>query len=278
MEQLRIFTRHEIHALGLSNRQIARAVTEGTLLRPRKGRYLLAGAPADVVSAVGVGGRLTCVSELKRQGVFLIDAPDRVHVHLADNASRLGPRNDSRPKLHWQSLSREPHPQATSVLMVDALIHAVQCLDAQAAVVALDSALNKRLVRKEDLGEIFRALPRRYRRLRRRVDGRAESGTETIVRLMIRSLGYRVELQVAISGVGRVDMIVDGWLVVECDSRAHHSDWETQRADRRRDQKLAQRGYAVYRPIAEDILYHPDEVLRALEGMIGAWRSRSGLR
>ena len=218
------------------------------------------------------------MSELKRRGVFLIEAPDRVHVHLEKNASRLGGRVEPRPKLHWQSLSREPHPQATSVHVVDALIHAVQCLDAQAAVVALDSALNKRLIREEDLAEIFRALPRGYRRLRRRVDGRAESGTETIVRLMIRSLGYRVKLQVAISGVGRVDMIVDGWLVVECDSKAHHSDWETQRADRRRDQQLAQRGYAVYRPIAEDILYHPDEVQRALQGMIGAWRSRGGSR
>lgn len=274
MEELHILNRQEIHAFGLSNRQIARAVTERTLLRPRKGRYLLGGAPADVVAAVGVGGRLTCVSELRKRGVFLIEAPDRVHVHLERNASRLGGSKDSRPKLHWQSLSREPHPHAPSVLMVDALIHAVQCLDAQAAVVALDSALNKRLIREEDLGEIFRALPRGYRRLRRRVDGRAESGTETIVRLMIRSLGSRVKLQVAISGVGRVDMVVDGWLVVECDSKAHHSDWETQRADRRRDQQLAQRGYAVYRPIAEDILYHPEEVLRALRGMIDAWRSR----
>ncbi len=100
------------------------------------------------------------------------------------------------------------------------------------------------------------------------MDGRAESGSETLVRLMLRALGRRAELQVVIRGVGRVDLVVDGWLVIECDSKAFHSSWDQQREDRRRDQALAALGYVVYRPIAEDILYHPDVVVAALKGLL----------
>jgi very-short-patch-repair endonuclease len=35
--------------------------------------------------------------------------------------------------------------------------------------------------------------------------------------------------------VGRVDFLVEGWLIIECDSKAHHEGWDKQRRDRRRD-------------------------------------------
>jgi hypothetical protein len=44
------------------------------------------------------------------------------------------------------------------------------------------------------------------------------------MRLLLRALGHRAEVQVRIAGVGRVDLVVDGWLIVECDSRAYHGD------------------------------------------------------
>lgn len=75
-----------------------------------------------------------------------------------------------------------------------------------------------------------------------------------------------------VRGVGRVDFVVDGWLIVECDSFAHHSDWEAQRRDRRRDQAAAALGYATYRPIAEDIMWHPELVRAALVGLTSAGR------
>lgn len=78
--------------------------------------------------------------------------------------------------------------------------------------------------------------------------------------------------------IGRVDLVVDGWLVVECDSKAFHSSWDQQREDRRRDQALAALGYVVYRPIAEDILYHPDLVIAALKGLLALPMRRSAQR
>ncbi|MGA7148161.1 MAG: DUF559 domain-containing protein [Microbacterium sp.] len=95
------------------------------------------------------------------------------------------------------------------------------------------------------------------------------------MRLMLRAFGLSFEVQVVIDRVGRVDFVVEGWLIIECDSRAHHSDWESQRRDRRRDQAAAALGFATFRPIAEDIMWRSAEVREALAGLVTA-RRRSG--
>ncbi|KRB36683.1 DUF559 domain-containing protein [Microbacterium sp. Root180] len=138
----------------------------------------------------------------------------------------------------------------------------------------LDSALHLGHLHADDLDEFFAVLPRRYRRIRSLLDPRAESGAESLARLMLRTLGVDFEAQAEIAGVGRVDFLVNGWLIVECDSRAHHSDWAAQRRDRRRDQVAAARGYATFRPIAEDIFWDPAQVLAALRGLVGSLRRR----
>lgn len=126
----------------------------------------------------------------------------------------------------------------------------------------------------DELDELFAALPNRYRALRPLLDPRAESGTETLVRLILRALGLRFEVQVDIRGVGRVDFVVQGWLIIECDSRAHHSDWEAQRRDRRRDLAAAEAGYVTLRLLAEDILWNPARVRAAITGVTGHFQAK----
>ena len=153
------------------------------------------------------------------------------------------------------------------VSIIDAVAQATSCQSPRAAIATLDSALHKGVVDVDDLDEIFAHVPPRRRVLRGLIDGRAESGPETLLRLMALSLGFTVEVQVRIPGVGRVDLILDGWLVVECDSEEFHSGWLSQKRDRRRDLLLAARGYASLRPIAEDILWHPELVADALRSL-----------
>ena len=88
------------------------------------------------------------------------------------------------------------------------------------------------------------------------------------MRLLLLRLGCAVDLQVPIVGVGFVDLVVDGWLVIECDSKAHHSSWEQQLKDYRRDLELARQGYCVLRLTAEDILYREQDVFAALTGLL----------
>ena len=88
------------------------------------------------------------------------------------------------------------------------------------------------------------------------------------------ALGCNVDLQVTFDGIGRVDMVVDGWLVVECDSRAFHAGWKQQLNDRRRDAALAALGFVTLRLTAEDIMYNPEFVLAAVKGLLASRMAR----
>jgi len=255
----------DLRASGLTRGGIRRALASGNLVRLRRGTYATADTAEPCRRAASLHGRLACVSELARRGVFVRDRTT-VHVHLPRTASRTPPPGDA--VVHRDRIRRQVHPRSLSVDVWDALLHAVRCQDPRAAVATLDSALHHRLLRNDELDEFFAELPRRYRRLRRLLDARCESGPETFVRLMLRTLGCRYRPQAVIDGVGRVDFLVDGWLIVECDSRAHHGDAVAQRSDRRRDLAAATRGFVVLRLLAEDIMWRPDVVLAALRGAV----------
>ena len=271
-------TRAELFADGMTRRGITAAVRAGDLIRARRDRYLPPDAPDALVRAVRVGGRLTCLSLLQLLGVFVL-ANSQLHVHLTGQASRLRSPHSRRKRLdrrrrhgtrlHWTALPERPGAE-TCVRIVVALAHAVVCQAPAAAVASIDSALNKGLIGLDHVAEIFGLLPARYGVLRSLIDGRAQSGPETLVRLMIRKLGSTADLQVEFDGVGFVDLVVDGWLVIECDSKAHHGNWEQQLKDYRRDLKLAQRGFVVLRLAAEDIMYNPDVVFLAVRGLLAS--------
>jgi very-short-patch-repair endonuclease len=223
---------------------------------------------------------LACISLLAVLGVFVFDA-SVLHVHMMRGSSRMRSREGRRKPLpprpvrksavlHWHVLSETPTDGCVAV--IDALIHAVRCQAPRHAIATLDSAVQLGLITAAQLSDVFDALPRRFGLLRTLIDGRAQSGTETLVRLMARSLGCRIELQVEFDGVGAVDLVLDGWLVVECDSKQFHSGWKERLNDYRRDRLLAQLGYSVLRLTASDILYRPESVMASLAGLIRSRR------
>lgn len=205
------------------------------------------------------------MSLLSQLGVFVLDQ-HAVHVHF-ERTTRKNVGDRGATVWHWAELLRMPHPRSATVSVIDALAQATACQAPRAAIATLDSALNQGLITVDDLDEIFSRVPPRRRVLRRLVDGRAESGPETLLRLIALSLGFTVEVQVVYPGVGRVDLVLDGWLVVECDSAEYHSDWAAQKRDLRRDLAVAALGKARLRPIAEDIMWRPEVVAAALAGM-----------
>lgn len=261
---LRSVTYAELRALPLSRREIDAAQRDGRLVRLRRGRYAAADTDVDVLTAARLGARLDCVSLLRLCGVFTHHPPG-LHVQVATNAGRLPPFGSS-VTAHWRPSQSAAGQLVTGI--IEALVQAVRCQDPRSAVASLDSAWHLDLIDEDALAEIFDRLPDRYRPLRRLLDKRSESGPETLVRLLLRALGCRIDLQVFIEGVGRVDMLVDGWLIVECDSKAFHSSWDAQRNDRRRDLAAATRGYVTLRLLAEDILYRRDAVVGALRGVV----------
>jgi len=281
MFDIAVFTLSQLLSAGMTRRAVDTAIRSGSLIRARRGCYLPGDAPRAVVEAVRVGGRLTCLSMLQLCRVFVF-ANSATHVHLARGASRLRSPVDARrgleppqartARLHWLPLVRPEMAGKACVGVIDAVAHAVLCQPARYAVATIDSALNRGLLRERELAELFAALPRKYGVLRGLIDGRAQSGTETLVRLMARALGCRVEIQVHFAGVGHVDLVLDGWLVVECDSREFHELVEQQLEDRRRDGELAKQGMVVLRLMAAQILYRPDEVIAALRAVLAVHR------
>lgn len=259
----------DLRAIGISRRAASELIEGGRLIRLRRGRSVPSGTPAPLLQAGSLGGRLDCVSLLHTLGIF-VRHHSGLHVQFEREASRLPQRRGS-VIAHWRDT---PQPRAAlSADLIGAVAQAVQCQPPRDAIATLDSALHHRLIDDVGLAEVFAQLPRRFRRLLPLVDGRCESGPETLMRLMLRGLGCRVELQVSLDGVGRVDFIVDDWLIIECDSRAHHDGWDAHRRDRRRDIASAALGYTTIRPLAEDILARPESVLALVKAVLAHRRS-----
>ena len=270
-----VFRRADLLAMGMRPTQITAAVRRGELLRVRRDRYMVA-PYLGIDRAVRVGGRLACVSLLAALGAFVFDA-DRLHVHVDRAMSRMRSPDDATLRfrhqdragvqLHWWSLHSDEGTLGT-VAVADALAQAVRCQDARSAVATVDSVLHQGLLSPERVADVFHGLPRKYRAILRLSDAIAESGSETLMRLILRQMGLRFVSQAHIPGVGRVDFLVEGWLIIECDSKAHHEGWAKQRSDRHRDLAAAQAGYVTLRPLAEDLFYRRDEVTRAVRGLM----------
>lgn len=265
-----VFGYRDLRREGLTRAQINAQLDAGTLLRVRRDRYLAGHAPASLHESVGYGGRLDCVSLLRELGVFVL-AKERLHVQVERGSARLPPR-PPHVAAHWRvSDATRRHP---AVPVLEALAQAVRCQDPRAAVATLDSALHLGFLRFDQLDELFARLPTRYRALRGLLDPRSESGPESLLRLILRQLGCVFDIQVHVRGVGRVDFLANGWLIIECDSRAFHSDWMQHREDRRRDRAAAEAGYVTLRVMAEDILYRPETVTAAIRGVLVPRRRR----
>jgi very-short-patch-repair endonuclease len=275
-------TRADLLRAGATRRSIQAAVRRGDVIHVRRDRYLTADVDERFARAVRVGGRLTCLSLLAVLGVFVLENRD-LHVHVDPTSSRLrfmrqnekwNTRLDTarkRVKIHWATLIDEAGASC-SVGVLDAVAHAVLCQAPRSAIATIDSALHQGFIVESQLAELFAALPARFRPLLPLVDGRAESGPETLVRLMARMLGCDIAIQVEFDEIGRVDLVLDGWLVVECDSKQFHSSWEAQVRDRERDLALAVKGFSTLRLTAATIMYRPDDAFAALRGLIESRR------
>jgi very-short-patch-repair endonuclease len=267
----------ELVAAGMTRSQIAWAVGAGRLIRIRIGHYCLPGLDEPTIQAIRVGGRLACVSELERLDVWVTHPPVVPHVHLLASASRLrgpgSPVRRLRPEEcvpHWNELG-EP-PTDARVAVHDALRQAMGCLGELDAAASVESAVRLGLARLDDLRRRANA---RERAILSRVDGRADSGLETIVREPLRDARLRVEPQYRFAGLGQLDLLVEGFVAVELDGRRFHSGVVAPR-DRRRDAVVASHGLTPLRFDYAQVVYDLPSVIRAIAGAVVAHRNVRG--
>ena len=279
----RILSRGELLALGYSPKRITRHVREGTIIRVRRDHYLLTAESDSVITSVRIGGRLTCVSAIALMSPdAFVFSHNHLHVHVERDRSRLrGAASSSKRwskqsatgvRVTWGDLTELPVSRHM-VAIADAVRTMIRCRPEREAIATVDSLLRLRILSMMQLREVFATLPSRHRPILQRIDARAESGTESLMRLILWELGVAFVTQAAIPGVGRVDFLVDGFLIVECDSKQFHEGWERQRADRRRDLAAATAGYVTLRVLAEDLLHHPERVERPVRELLAARRA-----
>jgi hypothetical protein len=278
----RIASRAQLLARGATGRVLTDAVRSGELLRARRDHYGLPTEKPGLISAVRVGGLLDCVSALADAGVFAVESAV-THVRVDHEMSRLrstrsrfirlDERNRDDVELHWWPVDRPERAANYSVGIEDALASSLRCQPPWWALASLDNALHIRALSRFAVDRLFDGAPDRVRHLQGLIDARAESGQETVLRMIAVGAGLECDLQVVVPEVGRVDMIVEGCLVLEADSRLAHEGWEHHLQDRRRDLQLARQGFMSLRPAYQHTMNEPVLVRAAVLALLDQSRN-----
>lgn len=219
----------------LTDARLKRAVAAGELIRVCRGWYAHHGADQDSIAARKAGGTITAQTLLAKYGVWLM-RDHRVHVRVPPN----WPTKPAPPMCaHWFVQPTSPRDELRSAILAMAV-----CSQLTDLVVAIDSVLDKRLLRIDEI----RALNGQNSRLDtaiKRMSWGSQAGGETLVRLLL--IRYRIRFTVqAQIGSARVDLLVGDRFVIEVDGREFHLGEQFER-DRARDRELIQAGYLVMR-------------------------------
>lgn len=231
--------------------QLPGHVIAGEVVRFARGCYSLPGARSDLVAAVGVDGVVSCVSALHLHGVPVPGDRSVVHVSVPANRGTHGHRPKGLVR-HFESVER--FRGARIATKEDALARAASCLPYLDAVAVLGLGCSGKAA--ANLDSVLAAVARTSRGLADDlaldVDRAARSLQETAVRLALRAAGWHVLPGAQVVEVGEVDLLVEGWIIVEIDGFAYHSGRKEYRADRRRDRRAVKLGFTVLRYAFED--------------------------
>ncbi|NTV39557.1 MAG: GxxExxY protein [Demequinaceae bacterium] len=230
--------------------------------------YALPGADPVDVAGVTWDCHPTCVTAALRLGLPVMRKPAVLHMGFAPgrNASGRHAWPGNTVKVHMSERLRW-----RSGAVADVIDAAARCVTALEQLAMVDSALNQRLMAEEEL-EDFRYTPRRRLRwLAQQCDSRSQSPLETFARVALREAGLEVRPQVPIAGVGRVDLLVNGLVIVETDGRATHAMEAAFDADRRRDRAAALAGYVVLRFGYRDVVDHMELLVAEVRAATALW-------
>ncbi|MET3164921.1 UNVERIFIED_ORG: very-short-patch-repair endonuclease [Arthrobacter sp. UYEF10] len=87
---------------------------------------------------------------------------------------------------------------------------------------------------------------------------------------LFRSNGIEFEAQEFLPGIGRVDFLLGGFLIVEIDGFAFHSKRADMLRDRYRNNISTVKGFAVLRYMPEHIWFNPEQVVAEIRAVLAA--------
>lgn len=240
---------------GITRHQVGLALGAGRILRSRQGVYQLPGVRQDYLAAMTANAALTCLSAAGHYRLWNINPAEKLH--LASAHRRMEP--DHVPH---RTNGKITALQPPVLELKDVLVHALQCLPELEALVMVECACN----RGESSPAFLRGLlpgPRngRARDVLDLVERGSDSLLETVARVLFRRHGLTVETQVYLDGIGYVDFLINGCLIVEIDGAEFHMDKKQFKKDLRRNNTAISRGYRNLRYAYEDVLHRPEQML-----------------
>ena len=213
----------------------------------------------DQVRAFVYNASLSCVSAAKFYDLPVATEalPQRTHLSVRHSRgmhhSKL--RRFDDVCVHWEPvLSKEE--ERTHVASIGTVLERVLvCMPLKVSLPMLDAARNRGLYNVSTLTmpSTGSRLPHLREALSLSSD-RARSILETVARLQLIDMGLTPQVGVWIEGVGEVDMIILGFIVIEVDGWAFHSSKEQREKDLKRDRELLRRGYVVLRFTYDDVM------------------------
>jgi len=230
-----------LQQFGISRKRLSDEVHRGTLQRIRPGVFATPAADPDVVAAAEHGGVLTCGRALRLHGVWTLEHVAVVHVWLGGNG-----------RSHHRGCRCVAHYFAGRAglglaALEDALVHVYLCAGDEVFFAAIESALAQRKLNRAARGRIRRRLLQHAHWLVDLARSDAASGLESLLRLRLHLLGIRLDCQVDVPTVGRVDFVIAGRLILEADGKDNHDGENHRHRDRVRDAAASVLGYETIR-------------------------------
>ena len=213
----------------------------------------------DQVRAFVYNACISCVSaaQIYELPILMEERPQKTHLSVSYNRgmhpSKLR-RFDDVCVHREQFLSDEE--RRTHVASIGTVLERVLvCMPLKVSLPMLDAARNRGLydVSTLTIPPTGSRLPHLREALSLSSD-RARSILETVARLQLIDMGLTPQVGVWIEGVGEVDMIILGLIVIEVDGWAFHSSKEQREKDLQRDRELLRRGYVVLRFTYDDVM------------------------
>ena len=213
----------------------------------------------DEVRAFVYNACISCVSaaQIYELPILMEERPQKTHLSVAYNrgmhSSKLR-RFDDVCIHREQSITDEE--KRTHVASIGTVLERVLvCMPLKVSLPMLDAARNRGLydVTTLTIPPTGSRLPRLREALSLSSE-RARSILETVARLQLIDMGLTPQVGVWIEGVGEVDMIILGFIIIEVDGWAFHSSKEQREKDLKRDRELLRLGFVVLRFTYDNVM------------------------
>lgn len=238
---------------GFSRAQLRAAERRGVLQHRVPGYFGLPDCPEDLMLAASLGSSLTCASAAAILGWWLLETPVQPHVRADRSIQHPG------VCLHRGRRTRGRLIAAPADIVRDAF----RCLPPLQALVIAESARARNAVSLRTLQHgLGQTRDWQAQGLVAGMGHPKASPLEVCARYHLLAAGLQVKEEVLVPGVGRVDFLVAGRLIVEIDGFGFHSNRTHYRQDRNRWNAATAQGYHTLRITAELVLGNPERFVQ----------------